>query len=63
MIHDIDLAIYFNGKIKKIFAHGYKKNNKICYATALMIHENNVISKIEASGLLKKKLDILILRL
>lgn len=56
MIHDIDLAIYFNGKIKKIFAHGYKKNDKICYATALMIHENNVISKIEASRITQKKI-------
>ena len=38
----------------KIFAHGFKRNNQICYATAILIHENNVISKIEASELLKK---------
>ncbi len=56
MIHDIDLSIYFNGKIKKIFAHGYKKNNQICYATAILIHENNVISKIEASRITQKKI-------
>lgn len=56
MIHDIDLAIYFNGKIKKIFAHGFKKNKQICYATATLIHHNNVISKIEASRITQKKI-------
>lgn len=56
MIHDLDLAIYFNGKIKKIFAHGFKKNNQICYATAILIHDNNVISKIEASRITQKKI-------
>ena len=56
MIHDIDLAIYFSGKIKKIFAHGFKKNKQISYATAILIHENNVISKIEASRITQKKI-------
>ena len=56
MIHDIDLSIYFNGKVKKIFAHGFKRNNQICYATAILIHENNVISKIEASRITQKKI-------
>ncbi len=56
MIHDVDLAIYFNGKIKKIFAHGFKKNNQICYATATFIHHNNVISRIEASRITQKKI-------
>lgn len=56
MIHDIDLAVYFNGKIKKIFAHGFKKNKQICYATATLIHHNNVISKIEASRITQKKI-------
>ena len=56
MIHDVDLAVYFNGKIKKIFAHGFKKNKQICYATATLIHHNNVISKIEASRITQKKI-------
>ena len=56
MIHDIDLAIFFNGKVKKIFAHGFKKNKQISYATATLIHENNVISRIEASRITQKKI-------
>jgi len=56
MIHDIDLAILFNGKVKKIFAHGFKKNNQISYVTSILIHENNVISKLEASRITQKKI-------
>lgn len=56
MIHDIDLAIFFNGKVKKFFAHGFKKNKQISFATATLIHENNVISKIEASRITQKKI-------
>ena len=54
MIHDIDLSILFNGKVKNIIAHGYKKKNQICYATATLVHKNNVISKIEASRITQK---------
>ena len=49
----IDLALILMAKSKKFLLMD-RKNNKICYATALMIHENNVISKIEEAGLLKK---------
>lgn len=56
MIHDIDLSIFFNGKIKKVYANGYKNKNKISYVTATLIHDNNVISKIEASRITQKKI-------
>ena len=56
MIHDIDLSIYWNGKIKKIYAHGFKKNNQIAYATAFLKHENGTISKLEASRITQKKI-------
>ena len=56
MVHDIDLAIYFNGKVKKVFAHGFKKDKQISFATATLIHDNNVISKIEASRITQKKI-------
>ena len=56
MIHDIDLAILFSGKVKKIFAHGFKKNNQISYATVILIHQNNKISKLEASKITQKKI-------
>jgi predicted dehydrogenase len=56
MIHDIDLAINWNGKIKKIYAHGYKQLNKVVFATAFLKHENGVISKLEASRITQKKI-------
>lgn len=59
MIHDIDLAIFFNGKIKKIFATGVKKKKDIVFAIANFIHTNNVITKIEASKITNKKIRLL----
>lgn len=56
MIHDIDLSIFLNGKIKSLKAFGYKEKNHIAFATAILIHENNVISKIEASRITQKKI-------
>ena len=41
-------------KLKKIFCTRFKRNNQVCYATAILIHENNVISKIEASRITQK---------
>jgi predicted dehydrogenase len=56
MIHDIDLAIFWNGNVKKIYAHGFKRNNQIAYAVAFLKHENGVISKLEASKITQKKI-------
>lgn len=56
MIHDIDLAVYFNGKVKKVNAFGYYENKKIAYANAILIHKNNTISRLEASRITQKKI-------
>lgn len=56
MIHDIDLAVFWNGSVKKIYAHGFKSNNQISYATAFLKHHNGVISKLEASKITQKKI-------
>ena len=56
MIHDIDLSVLLNGKIKKIFASGYKQNGQIVYATAILIHNNNKISRLLASRITQKKI-------
>lgn len=51
MIHDIDLALQINGKIKDIKASGIINNNIIDYASAILTHENGSISNIFASYL------------
>lgn len=55
MIHDIDLSIYFNGKVKSISAYGFKKKGQISYAKAILYHQNNTISCLEASKITEKK--------
>ena len=54
MIHDIDLAITLNGKIKNIEASGSINENIIECASANLKHENGSISNIHASYLSPK---------
>jgi len=56
MIHDIDLALHINGKVAKIDAHGYIKNNMIEYARAIITHENGSFSNIVASRITEKRI-------
>lgn len=56
MIHDIDLALYLNGKPRLINAHGYINNNIIEYARAIITHENGRFSNIVASRITEKKI-------
>lgn len=56
MIHDIDLALYLNGRPKKIESHGYIKNDMIEYARAIITHENGSFSNIVASRITEKKI-------
>jgi len=56
MIHDIDLALFLNGKPKIINAHGYVNNNIIEYARAIITHENGRFSNIIASRITEKKI-------
>ena len=51
MIHDIDLALLMNGKIKNIKANGVVNNNIVDYASAILTHENGSISNLHASYL------------
>ena len=55
MLHDIDIALKFNGDIKKIFAVGFKKNKLIETATVILIHKNNSLSRLHASRITDKK--------
>ena len=59
MVHDIDLALYLNGPIKKIFAFNKKERNKIVFSNAIFIHKNGSISRLQASRITEKKTRLL----
>lgn len=56
MIHDIDLALYLNGPVRSVSAHGTKEGTMIDYASALLTHENGRFSRIQASRITDKKM-------
>lgn len=56
MIHDIDLALYLNGPIKSMEAHGMARGAMIDFASALLTHENGRFSRIQASRITEKKM-------
>jgi predicted dehydrogenase len=55
MIHDIDLAIMFNGLALRINSFGFVSDGLISHAVAVILHENNVISTLIASKISEKK--------
>ncbi|AAP77223.1 Gfo/Idh/MocA family oxidoreductase [Helicobacter hepaticus] len=55
MIHDIDLALNFNGDVRDIYAHGVVINDMIEYARACIIHTNGSFSNIVASRITEKR--------
>ena len=56
MIHDIDLALHFNGDIADIYAHGVVMEGMIEYARACIIHKNGAFSNIVASRITEKRI-------
>jgi predicted dehydrogenase len=56
MVHDIDLAIFLNGKVKTIKSFGHKKNNMIAHANVVLIHYSGVITNLLASRITQKKI-------
>ena len=56
MIHDIDLAVYFNGEIDHIYAHGVINNGMIEYARAVFIHKSGAFSNLVASRITEKRI-------
>ncbi len=55
MIHDIDLALYLNGPVKSVVAHGKSENGLVAFASALIHHENGSFSRVLASRMTEKK--------
>jgi predicted dehydrogenase len=56
MVHDIDLAIFFNGKVQYLSAFGSKNNGEIVQVTAILRHFNGVYSTILASKAAQRKI-------
>jgi predicted dehydrogenase len=56
MVHDIDLSIFFNGKVKKIQSYSYKSDNKISHSIAFLTHYNGIVSRFIASRITQKKI-------
>lgn len=56
MIHDIDLALYLNGPVEAISAHGVRKGELIEFASAQLRHENGRFSRLQASRITEKKM-------
>ena len=56
MIHDIDLALNFNGSISSQHTYGKMKNKMIKYANSTMLHRNGVLSMFEVSRITHKKI-------
>lgn len=56
MIHDIDLALFLNGPVLDVSAHGLAEGGMINFASALLTHTNGRFSRIQASRITEKKM-------
>jgi predicted dehydrogenase len=56
MIHDIDLALFLNGPINKVSAHGVCEGGTIDFASAFLTHTNGRFSRVQASRITEKKI-------
>lgn len=59
MIHDIDLALYINGPVNTVSAHGVTRGQMIDFASALLKHKNGRFSRIQASRITEKKIRVI----
>ncbi len=56
MIHDIDLACYFNGPVAEVEAYGTVERGSIAFARATLYHENGTFSSLTASRITDKRI-------
>ncbi len=56
MIHDIDLAIFLNGQVRKINSYGIIQDGMISFGRAVLEHNNGVYSSLTASRITEKKI-------
>lgn len=56
MIHDVDLALFLNGPVAGVSAHGFHDGGAIELASALLTHANGRFSRLQASRITEKKI-------
>jgi predicted dehydrogenase len=56
MTHDIDLALYLSGDVKRIASSGVKKRNKIKFAISALEHKNKCITRILSNSECAKRI-------
>ena len=56
MTHDIDLALYLSGDVKRITSSGVKKTNKIKFAVSTLEHKNKCITRILSNSECAKRI-------
>jgi predicted dehydrogenase len=59
MVHDLDLALYLNGPVRNVEAHGVIKDSLIEFASAMLMHENGRFSRVQASRITEKKIRLI----
>lgn len=59
MVHDIDLALYLNGPVRQVEAHGVVEAGLIEFASAMLMHENGRFSRVQASRITEKKIRLI----
>ena len=55
MVHDVDLALFFNGPVEHVSAYGVVVDDMIVFASAVLRHENRRHSRLLASRITEKK--------
>ena len=55
MIHDIDLALFINGPVREVSAHGTYEGTMIDFASAMLTHTNGRFTRIQASRITEKR--------
>lgn len=56
MIHDLDLTLFLNGPVLKVFATGKKNKKKVEHCLVILKHKNGNISRLIASKITHKKI-------
>jgi predicted dehydrogenase len=59
MVHDLDLALYLNGPVRQVEAHGVVEGGLIEFASAMLMHENGRFSRVQASRITEKKIRLI----
>lgn len=59
MVHDLDLALYLNGPVRNVSAHGVATADMVEFASAVLVHENGRQSRVLASRITEKKMRLI----